>query len=102
MPSSRKRSPELPDLPSISELYPDYEATIWQGMFAPAGTPQAIIDKVRKEASAILETKDFADKLAQTGSGEPYITTLDEFKARMHRDYERYGRIVKAAGVQVQ
>lgn len=99
--SSRKRSPELPDLPSISELYPSYEATIWQGMFAPAGTPQAIIDKVRKEVSAILETKDFADKLAKTGSGEPYITTLDEFKARMHRDYERYGRIVKAAGVQV-
>jgi tripartite-type tricarboxylate transporter receptor subunit TctC len=99
--SSRKRSPELPDLPSISELYPNYEATIWQGMFAPAGTPQAIIDKVRREVSAILESKDFADKLAQTGSGEPYITTLDEFKARMHRDYERYGRIVKAAGVQV-
>ena len=99
--SSRKRSPELPDLPSISELYPNYEATIWQGMFAPAGTPQAIIDKVRNEVSAILETKDFADKLAKTGSGEPYITTLDEFKARIHRDYERYGRIVKAAGVQV-
>ena len=99
--SSRKRSPELPDLPSISELYPNYEATIWQGMFAPAGTPQAIIDKVRKEVSAILESKDFADKLAKSGSGEPYITTLDEFKARIHRDYERYGRIVKAAGVQV-
>ncbi len=99
--SSRKRSPELPDLPSISELYPNYEATIWQGMFAPAGTPQAIIDKVRNEVSAILETKDFADKLAKSGSGEPYITTLDEFKARIHRDYERYGRIVKAAGVQV-
>jgi tripartite-type tricarboxylate transporter receptor subunit TctC len=99
--SSRKRSPELPDLPSISELYPNYEAVIWQGLFAPAGTPQAIIDKLRKEMSAILETKDFADNLAKTGSGEPYITTLDEFKARIHRDFERYGRIVKAAGVQV-
>ncbi|HEY6996025.1 MAG TPA: tripartite tricarboxylate transporter substrate binding protein, partial [Xanthobacteraceae bacterium] len=100
--SSRKRSAELPDLPSISEFYPDYEATIWQGLFAPAGTPQDIIDKLRKEVGAILETKDFADKLAKTGSGEPYITTLDEFKARMQRDYERYGRIVKAAGVQVR
>jgi tripartite-type tricarboxylate transporter receptor subunit TctC len=99
--SSRKRSPELPDLPSISELYPSYEAVIWQGLFAPAGTPQAIIDKVRKEVSAILESKDFADKLAKTGSGEPYITTLDEFRTRIHRDFERYGRIVKAADVQV-
>ena len=100
--SSRRRSPELPQLPSISELYPDYEATIWQGLFAPAGTPQVIIERLRKEVGAILETKDFADKLAKTGSGEPYITTLDEFKARIRRDFERYGRIVKAAGVQVQ
>ena len=100
--SSRKRSSELPDLPSISEFYPDYEATIWQGLFAPAGTPQDIIDKLRQEVGAILETKDFADKLAKTGSGEPYITTLDEFKARIHRDFERYGGIVKAAGVQVR
>jgi tripartite-type tricarboxylate transporter receptor subunit TctC len=100
--SSRNRSAELPDLPSISELYPSYEATIWQGLFAPAGTPPDIIDRLRKEASAILETKDFADKLAKTGSGEPYVTTLEEFKARIHRDFERYGRIVKSAGVQVQ
>ncbi|MGA7487637.1 MAG: tripartite tricarboxylate transporter substrate binding protein [Xanthobacteraceae bacterium] len=99
--SGRKRSAQLPDLPSISEFYPNYEATIWQGLFAPAGTPQNIIDRLRKEVGAILETKDFADKLAKTGSGEPYITTLDEFKARIHRDFERYGRIVKAAGVQV-
>jgi tripartite-type tricarboxylate transporter receptor subunit TctC len=100
--SSRNRSAELPDLPSISDLYPNYEATIWQGLFAPAGTPPDIVDKLRRETGAILETKDFADKLAKTGSGEPYVTTLDEFKARMHRDFERYGRIVKAAGVQVQ
>src|SRR4051794_19269621 len=100
--SSRKRSTELRELPSISELYPNYEATIWQGLFGPAGLPQDIIDKLRQEVSAILESKDFADKLTKTGSGEPYITSLDEFKARIHQDFERYGPIVKAAGVQVQ
>ena len=99
--SSRKRSTELRELPSISEFYPNYEATIWQGLFAPAGTSRDVIDKVRKEVSAILETKDFADKLAKTGSGEPYITSVDEFKARVHHDFERYGQIVRAAGVQV-
>jgi tripartite-type tricarboxylate transporter receptor subunit TctC len=99
--SSRKRSTELSELPSISELYPNYEATIWQGLFGPAGMPQDIIDKLRNEVSAILTSKDFADKLAKTGSGEPYITSLDEFKARIHQDFERYGPIVKAAGVQV-
>ena len=100
--SSRKRSTELSELPSISELYPNYEATIWQGLFGPAGMPQEIVDKLRKEVSAILESQDFADKLAKAGSGEPYITSLDEFKARIHRDFEQYGPIVKAAGVQVQ
>jgi tripartite-type tricarboxylate transporter receptor subunit TctC len=100
--SGRKRSPEFPDLPSVSELYPNYEATIWQGLFAPAGTPPAIIDKLRNDMNAILATPDFAKKLNKTGSGEPYVTTLDEFNARIRRDFERYGRIVKAAGVQVQ
>ena len=99
--SSRKRSTELRELPSISEFYPNYEATIWQGLFAPAGTPRDVIDKVREEVSAILESRDFADKLTKTGSGEPYITSLDEFKARIHRDFEKYGQIVRAAGVQV-
>ena len=99
--SSRKRSTEMRELPSISEFYPNYEATIWQGLFAPAGAPRDVIDKVRKEVGAILESRDFADKLAKTGSGEPYITSLDEFKARIHRDFERYGQIVRAAGVQV-
>src|SRR5262245_10750694 len=65
--SGRNRSPQLPDLPSISELYPSYEATIWQGLFAPAGTPQEIIDRLRKEVSAILETREFADNLVKTG-----------------------------------
>jgi tripartite-type tricarboxylate transporter receptor subunit TctC len=99
--SSRKRSTELRELPSISEFYPNYEATIWQGLFAPAGTPRDVIDKVRKEVSALLESGDFADKLTKTGSGEPYITSLDEFKARIHRDFEKYGQIVRAAGIQV-
>jgi len=100
--TSRKRSKELPDLPSISEFYPNYEATIWQALFAPAGTPQPIIDRLRKEVNAILQTKDFADKLAKTGSGEPYQTTPEEFLARLHRDYERYGKIIKAAKIEVR
>ena len=100
--TSRKRSKELPDLPSISEFYPNYEATIWQALFAPRGTPQPIIDRVRKEVNEILKTKDFADKLTKTGAGEPYFTTLPEFTARLHRDFDRYGKIIKAAGIEVR
>ena len=74
----------------------------WAGLVGPAGMPQDIIDRLRNEVGAILESKDFADRLAKAGSGEPYITSLDEFKARIRRDFDRYGPIVKAAGVQVQ
>ena len=73
--------------------------------FAPGPARDAlaqIIDKVRKEVGAVLETKEFADNLIKTGSGEPYITTLDQFKARIQRDFERYGGIVKAAGIEVR
>jgi tripartite-type tricarboxylate transporter receptor subunit TctC len=100
--SSRTRAPQLPDLPSISEFYPNYEATIWQGLFAPAGTPAAIIERLRREVDAILKTPDFAEKLARTGSGEPYVTTPEEFAARIRRDFDRYGAIVKAAGIEVR
>jgi tripartite-type tricarboxylate transporter receptor subunit TctC len=100
--SSRTRSKQLPDLPSISEFYPDYEATIWQGLFAPAGTPQPIIDRLRKEVKIILESKDFADKLTKTGAGEPYETTPEQFTARITHDFKRYGDIIKAAGIQVR
>ncbi len=52
--SSRKRSTEPSELPSMSEVYSNYEATIWQGLFAPAGTPRAIIDKVQHRLGRTL------------------------------------------------
>jgi tripartite-type tricarboxylate transporter receptor subunit TctC len=99
--SSRKRSTMLPDLPSISEIYPGYEVTIWQGLFAPAGTPQAVLDKIRTEVNAVLAMPDVAEKLLNTGSGEPNITTPAEFAAMIRRDYENYGKIIRETGVKV-
>ena len=99
--SSRKRSSVLPDLPSISEIYPGFEVTIWQGLFAPTGTPQAIIDKLHTELSAVLAMPDVAQKLLNTGSGEPNITTAGELAGMIRRDYESYGKVIKETGVKV-
>jgi len=99
--SSRKRSTVLPDLPSISETYPGFEVTIWQGLFAPAGTPQAIIDKLHTELSAVLAMPDVAQKLLNTGSGEPNITTAEELAGMIRRDYESYGKVIKETGVKI-
>ncbi len=99
--SSNKRSPVVPELPTIGEFYPGYEVTIWQGLFAPVGTPQDVIDKLRVEVQAVLAMPDIAKKLISSGSGEPSIVTTEEFVAMIKRDYDRYGRAIKDAGIKV-
>jgi tripartite-type tricarboxylate transporter receptor subunit TctC len=99
--SSNRRSPVVPELPTIGEFYPGYEVTIWQGLFAPVGTPQAIIDKLRSEVQAVLKMPDVAKRLINSGSGEPSIVSDAEFKAMIKRDYERYGKAIKEAGIKV-
>jgi tripartite-type tricarboxylate transporter receptor subunit TctC len=99
--SSSRRSPAMPELPTIGEFYPGYEVNIWQGLMAPVGTPEAITTRLRTEINAILAQPDVAERLSNSGSGEPYITALDEFAALIRRDYERYGKIIRDAGVKV-
>ena len=99
--SGLKRSPLLPDLPAIAELYPGYEVTIWQGLFAPVGTPEPIVARLRAEVNAILAQPDFAERLAAAGSGGPYVTTPAEFVARIRSDHARYGKLIKDIGIKL-
>jgi tripartite-type tricarboxylate transporter receptor subunit TctC len=70
-------------------------------LFAPVGTPDAIVSRLRSEANAILAQADFAEKLATAGSGDPYVTTPADFAARIRGDHARYGKLIKDAGVKV-
>ncbi len=97
--SGTRRSAVLPDLPAIAEFYPGYEVALWQGLFAPAGTPAAVVERLRAEVNAVLAAPDYAAKLAAAGSGEPYVTTVPEFTERIRRDHEQYGRLIKDIGV---
>lgn len=96
-----QRMRQLPDVPSISEFYPDYQATLWQGLFAPAGTPQDVIARLRSAISDVLSQKSFADKLSSTGSGEPYPSTPTEFATRIDSDYQKYGKLIRSIGVKI-
>jgi tripartite-type tricarboxylate transporter receptor subunit TctC len=100
--SGRRRAPPLPDLPSISELYPDYEVTLWQGLFAPVGTRPEIVARLRTELNAVLAQSEVMDKLAASGSGDPYISTQAEFTARIRADYDKYGKVIAAIGLKVE
>jgi tripartite-type tricarboxylate transporter receptor subunit TctC len=93
--SQRKRSPILPDLPSISEFYPSYDVTIWQGLFVPMGTPLEIVARLRAETIAAPAQPTLIDRIAAAGAGDPYITTPDEFLARIRDDDARYGRVIR-------
>lgn len=99
--TSKKRSSVLPDVPTIGEFYPGYEVNIWQGLFAPTGTPKEIIDKLREGVNAVLAQPDVAKRLIASGSGEPHITTPAEFEAMIRADYEKYGKVIKEIGLKI-
>jgi tripartite-type tricarboxylate transporter receptor subunit TctC len=100
--SSRERNVQWPGVPSISEFLPGYELISWQGLFAPAGTPQAVMDRLRAAVADAVKQKEFIERLSSTGSGEPYVATPDEFAAQIASDYDRYGTLVKSIGIKME
>ena len=96
------RNPATPELPTIAEIYPGYEALSWHGVFAPAGTPQPIMDRLRDELKEVAALPEFKERLGNTGSGEPYVVTPEELTARIKSDYEKYGKLIRSIGVKVE
>jgi tripartite-type tricarboxylate transporter receptor subunit TctC len=96
------RNPATPELPTIAEIYPGYEALSWHGVFVPAGTPRPIMDRLRNELKEVAAQPEFRERLANTGSGEPYLVTPEELTARIKTDYEKYGKLIRSIGVKVE
>ena len=98
--STAKRSPYLPDLPTLKESGIDVEADAWMGLIAPGGTPKAMVDKINKDVVAIIKTPAVAEKLA-TQLMEPVVSTPAEFRARIDGEIARWAPVIKAADVKV-
>jgi tripartite-type tricarboxylate transporter receptor subunit TctC len=96
-----RRSQEFPELPTIGEFYPGYEVTIWLALFAPAGTPEPVLSRLRAAVAKALASPDVREKFNTAGGMEPFVTTPDEFAALIRRDYDKYGKIVKTVGIKV-
>jgi tripartite-type tricarboxylate transporter receptor subunit TctC len=75
--------------------------TIWQGLFAPTGTPPEIVNKLRTEVQAVLKMPEIGAKLIKAGSGEPSLISVEVFSAMIADDYVRYGKIIKDTGIKV-
>src|SRR5215475_3674435 len=93
--SGKARSKRFADIPTIGESYPGFEVDIWLGLFAPAGTPEGVVRKLREAVRAILIRQDFADKLNVSCSLEPLILEPDVFEDLIRKDHARYGILVK-------
>ena len=94
-----QRSALFPDLPTIAEFYPGYEVTIWLGLFAAAGTPDAVLGRLHAVVNKTLSESEVKAKLNAAGGLEPHITTVAEFAALIRRDYDKYGKLVKDIGI---
>jgi len=99
--TGKRRSAAFPELPTIGEFYPGYEVTIWLGLFAPASTPPAVLDRLRTEVGNALAQPDLKQKLMVAGGLDAFATTPGEFAALIRRDYDKYGRVVREVGVKV-
>jgi tripartite-type tricarboxylate transporter receptor subunit TctC len=100
--SGKARSKRYPDLPTIGESYPGYAVDIWLGLFAPAGTPKPIVDKLRTEVQTLLARPDVAAKINVSGSLQPLILSPEDFNARIRSDDEKYGKLAKELNVRIQ
>jgi tripartite-type tricarboxylate transporter receptor subunit TctC len=97
--NSAKRVPQLPDTPTVAESgLPDYKYDSWFGVMAPAGTPKPILDKVAQDIALVLAMPDVKEKLDVQGS-IPAPNTPEQFDAIIKSDTERYGKIMRDAGV---
>jgi tripartite-type tricarboxylate transporter receptor subunit TctC len=99
--AGKKRSASYPDLPRLSEFFPDLEVTPWLALFSPTGTPSAVMSRLRVETSRLLADEDLVGKIRNVGGLEPYVTTPEEFAAQLRAEYAKYSQIVKAVGAKL-
>ena len=92
------RSAALPDIPTVGESVPAYEASIWFGVGAPRATPVAIVERLNKEINAALADPTMKAKLAEQG-GELLLGSPADFGELIAADNEKWGRVIRAANI---
>ena len=93
-----KRSLVLPDVPSLAETLKGYDGSTWFAIFAPAGTPNDIIDRHASELARIMARKDVIDQLLQQGY-EPWVMGPKELGAYVKEQIAKWAKVIKVAGI---
>ena len=96
-----KRSELTPDLRTIAEVVPGYEATIWLGVMAPKGTPKEIVNFLNAGINKVINRPDVREAWLKQGA-IPLVKTPDEFEAFLLKDIEKWANVVKVSGAKIQ
>ena len=99
--TTAKRAELLPDVPALSEILSGYDATGWNGIGAPKGTPSAIIEKLNNEINAIVLNPTMKARLIGLGV-EPLSMTSAEFGKRIADDTEKWAKVIKFANIKAE
>jgi tripartite-type tricarboxylate transporter receptor subunit TctC len=95
------RAEALPDVPTVGEFVPGYEASLWQGIGAPKSTPPEIVDRLNKEINAALADPKIKARLADLGS-TPLVQSPGEFAKLIASDTEKWGKVIRAANIKAE
>ena len=99
--TTAKRSPAAPDVPTVAESLPGFEATTWFAMFAPANTPKPIIDKLNAEVLRIFKLPDVAERLKTLGL-DPVLSSADELGKYQASEIVKWTKVVKDSGAKAE
>ena len=100
--TSAVRSPSLPDVPTVAEAgYAGYEASGWLGLVFPAKTPAAIIERMHKEAVAVLNLSETRRQLEDVGL-DPAPSNPEAFRAYIRAEHAKWGKLIREAGIRVE
>ncbi|SFQ01866.1 tripartite tricarboxylate transporter substrate binding protein [Variovorax sp. 770b2] len=97
---SKARNPQLPDVPALAEFFPGFEGDNWHGLFAPRGTPDAIVQRVNTEMNRVLQTSEIRTRLADLGL-QPGGGTSNEFRDYFRADYARWGEVIRQFNIRI-
>jgi tripartite-type tricarboxylate transporter receptor subunit TctC len=98
--TSAKRSRELPDVQAIAETVPGYDASLWSGLLAPRGTPPAVIDRIHRDVTKVLQTKEAQDAFERVGT---YVVSTNpkSFGEYVAVEFRKWGEVVRAVNLRI-
>ena len=97
-----RRSPALPEVPTVAEQgYAGFEAALWLGVFAPAGTPKPVVDRLYREIAALVATPEFKAAMDANGAEALASASPEQFTTMLRGEVDRYTKIVKKLGIKL-